>query len=146
MIIKCLHGFYLFEETEVGEVSEFMRLTGLNLVSRDSYFTFSSLLDVENYSLKGKSIGSAIGLKAFEGEPWEVFRANGLVYDFVNDLIVPISSIASQVRIEAGVNRLIANGLVMAGAFNQFGVQIKGYKGFYIRENAHWLLTEVTYE
>ena len=145
MIIKCVHGFFMFFETQVGQAADFIRLFGFDLVPRDDYFTFASLLDIPKYSLKGKMIGDYPALKTFEGEVWEVFEANGVVYNFATDLIVPISSLTLNNQVNFSGDRFVSPGLLLPGSLNQGGDRIKGYSAWFNRENSSWYYSEVNY-
>ena len=145
MIIKNLNGYYIFEETTKGQVADFMKLFGVELVRREGYFTFPKLAQIPKYSLKGKAIGESLAIKTFAGEPWEVFEANGLVYDFANDVIVPIDTITYTAQITDVGDYLLASGLLVSGTFNQFGVKVKSFMGWHARNRTDWLYSEVDY-
>jgi hypothetical protein len=145
MKLKCLHGFYLFEELKPGQVSDFSSLTGFELVPFGTKFTFAELQDIENYSLIGKSIGTFPATKTFAGEPWEVFEANNLVFNFASGLIVPIQTITSRAIIEQAGNRYISPGLLLAGSFTNTAQRVKSYTAHYSRDTQRWLYSEIDY-
>ena len=145
MRVKCLHGFFIFEELRIGQVSDFMEMSGLVLSPWRNYFTFEALAASENYSLQGSLYGQIVATKTFAGEPWEVFEANQIVYDFVTGLVVPIAAITQSVRLEVAGNRFISPGLILPGSITRTGSRIKNYSGFYSRDTKRWLYSEVDY-
>lgn len=146
MRIRCLHGFFIFSEDFQGDISDFISLTGLPLVpySKEKEYTFERLADIENYSLLGKNILEFPAIKTFSGKPWEVFEANGVVYDFSQDLIVPIESIAATTEVLTAGNVLWSNGLLLPGMITDKG-RVKNYDCHYTFGRARWQYTEVTY-
>lgn len=145
MKIKCLHGYYIFTEENVGEISDFMALTNLKIVPREEYFTFDKIKSAPQYSLIGKPISGLNAIKSSQGNPWYVFEKNGFVYDFIIDQMRPIQSLENIVDINKAGNRFYANGLILAGSVNQFGLRVKNYSGFYSRSTGTFLYSEVTY-
>lgn len=145
MKIKCLHGFFMFEETRVGQVFDFMSYTGFRLVPRESYFTFETLQEAPKYSLNKKPVLGVPAIKTFEGEPWEVFEANGLVYDFTLDLVRKIETVTLQTQIQTAGNRFISPGLILPGSINQNGQRVRDFSGYFSRDTLKWLYTEVSY-
>lgn len=146
MRVKCLHGFFIFEETRVGQVSDFMSLTGLSIVPWRDQFTFEPLAEAPAYSLLGKEIFGVPATATFEGEPWEVFEANGLVYDFVEGLVVPIQSVTQVTAIKLAGNRFISPGLILPGSLTDEG-RVKDYAAWFSRDRSplSWLYSEVGY-
>ena len=146
MRVKCRHGFFIFEETRVGQVSDFMSLTGLKLVPWRDEYTFETLADAPEYSLTGKDLLGIPAVATFEGQPWEVFEANGFVYDFVQDLVVPIASIIQTTRVQRAGNRFISPGLILPGSLTDEG-RVKDYAAWFSRDRSplSWIFTEVGY-
>lgn len=146
MKLKCYHGHYRFFETDVGEISDLMRRTGLTLVPVDDYFTFEEMASAPKYSLAGKNLINIPAVKTFEGEPWEVFEANEFVFDFTKGLVVPIASVTIETVISAAGNRYVVSGggLLLAGSFTQYG-QVRDFSAWYNSDRLSWLYSEVTY-
>lgn len=142
---KCLHGFFIFEETNVGQISDFMSLTGLELVPWESAFTFAFIAAAPNYSLAGKNLLGIAATKTFAGKPWEVFQANGFVYDFDQGLVRPIEATSAVVSIEAAGNRFVSPGLIMPGSMTANGDRVIDYSAWYLPSRQRWLYSEVTY-
>lgn len=145
MRLRCIHGYFIFQETKVGQIADYMSLTGLSLVSRDDYFTFESLQEAPEYSLAGKSYLGVPAIATYEGNPWEVFEENGLVYNFATDLVVPISTIVQKTIINLAGNRYTSPGLILPGSLTDEGLRVKGYAAWYSRDRQSWLYTEVDY-
>lgn len=145
MKLKCLHGFFLFEETQIGQLSDFVSLTGFSLAPFGRYYTFDDLADLEDYSIIGKPIGTFTALKTFAGKHWEVFEANEVVYDFSKGLILPIQSITTKAIVEQAGNRYISPGLILPGSYTVTGQRVKSYSAFFSRDTERWLYSEVEY-
>jgi len=143
--IICQHGYFTFQELRTGQVSDFMSRYGLELVSKGRDFTFSALESVPNYSLKNKLLMGNLALVNFEGEPWQVFEKNKLVYDFDLGLVVPISSITQVVTIDEVGNKFISPGLIKPGSTTAGGQRVKDYSAWFSRDTLTFLYTEVAY-
>src|SRR5687768_4529956 len=91
--LRALHGYFIFEETQSGQISDYMSLTDFSIVPVGRYYTFEALELAPRYSIQAKSLLGVPALKTFEGEPWEVFEENEIVYDFRDGIVKPISSI-----------------------------------------------------
>jgi hypothetical protein len=114
MKIRCIHGYFQFQETKAGELSEFIGLfPNHDFVSVDDYFTFSFLSDVPTHSIPGADFKGLPAVETFEGKPWEVMRVNEFVYDFNNNLMVPINAVVQSVKIQVASNYLLASGLIL---------------------------------
>lgn len=145
MKLKVIHGYFMFTETTVGQVSDFMSLTGLKLAPRDGYYTFETLLNAPLYSLKGKKIITYPAIKTFEGEPYEVFEANGVIYDFNADEIKPILSIKQNTVIKTAGNYFVSNGLILPGSVTADGSRVRDYSAWFSRKTLAWNYSEVSY-
>lgn len=145
MKVKCLHGYFIFEETQIGQISDFMSVTELELVPIKNYYTFSALELAPDYSLVGKTLLSTVATETFAGYPWEVFEANGFVYNFNTDLILPILTITNVVKIELAGNRFISPGLIVPGSLTADGERVKNYSAYWSRDTFRWLYSEVEY-
>lgn len=145
MKIKCLHGYFIFEETAVGQISDFCSLTGLELSPKNNYYTFTDLLDAPNYSIEGAALMDTVSRETFEGEPWDVFEANSVVYNFQTGLVELIETITNIVKIELAGNRYITPGLILPGSRTSDGEQVKNYSAYFSRQTLRWLYSEVEY-
>ena len=149
MKIRCLHGYFIFEESNPSQVSDFMRYSGLEIVPKGPYYTFADLEDAPEYTFKNRPI--EIGLTPlpatanFAGKPWEVLEANEMIYDFATGILRPITSITQVVSIDDGSNRYVAPGLILPGSITVEGLRVKDYAAWYSRNTQRFLYTEVTY-
>lgn len=145
MRVRCIHGYFIFEETRVGQISDFMSYFGLTLFPKDNYYTFEKLLEAPKYSLIGKPILGVNAIHTFEGEPWEVFEANELIYDFTLDLMRPISSVTQNTVVKLAGNRFYSPGLILPGSLNSEGQRVRDYVAWFSRDRLTWLYSEVSY-
>jgi hypothetical protein len=143
--IKCLHGFFLFTETQVGQVSDFIKGTEIELVAENDYFTFEKLIDAPHYSLVGKPYIGAVITSSLEGKPWEIMRENNLVYNLTLDLVVPLLSITQIVSVLNGGNKYLSNGLIQPGSLTTSGQRIISYTAWYNRGTQRWKFSEIEY-
>lgn len=143
MRVRCLHGYFIFDETRSGQLSEFMSLTeGYELTRVGDRYIFSDLEEAPRYSLKNGELLNTVATVNFEGEPWEVFEANGLVYNFETGLLVPITSITQTISIDVAGNRYISNGLILPGSITADGDRVKDYSAWLTR--GRWYYSEVS--
>lgn len=140
-----MHGFFIFSETTVGQISDFMSLTQIELVPFGKAFTFKALEAAPSFSLAGGDLLGTPATKTFEGEPWEVFEANGVVYDFTKGLMVPITSVVNTVKIELAGNRYLSAGLILPGSLTDEGDRVRDYSAWYLPSRGRWLYSEVGY-
>lgn len=145
MRLDCKHGFFIFQETKAGQISDYMSLSGATLVEKDNYYTFEALKDAPKYSLTGKPYLGIPAVATFEGNPWEVFEENEFVYDFTTGLVRPLISIVQRVSIAVAGNKFISNGLILPGSFTDAGKRITGYSAWYSRDRLTWNYSAVYY-
>lgn len=145
MRIKCLHGYFIFEETKVGQISDFMSRYGFSLVPVGTYYTFEAIAETPRHSIAGKTIFGIPALQTFEGEPWEVFEANEIAYNFSLGLVLPMSSMFQVTRIEKSGNKFISPGLLLPGSTTEGGQRVRDYTAWYSRDTLKFLYSEVVY-
>lgn len=145
MKVRCLHGFFIFEEIKAGEVSDFMRYSGLKISPSGPFFTFDFLKSAPRYSIGGAPYLGFTALENFEGEPWEVFEANGIIYDFTLGVIKPIESVTTIAPLKTAGRRFISNGLILPGSLTEEGERVKDYAAHYSLETLRWLYSEVSF-
>lgn len=146
MEIKCLHGFFKFTEHAEGEISQFASLFDLDLVLQDDYFTFDSLSEAPRYSIAGSTYLGAPATETFEGDPWQVMKQNELVYDFLNDVVVPIATIIQSVTLDLIDYYYLSNGLMLPGSVTDDGFRVTDYSAWYSFDEATFKYSEVEYE
>ena len=145
MKIRCVDGYFMFREQRVGEISDFISLFKLDLVSKEDYFTFAVLADAPNYALAGAPYLNATAIKTFAGRPWEVMRENDLVYNFETGKLVPLLSVTRMVQIDVAGNYLFSQGLILPGSMNKAGQHLTDYVGWFSKETMKFKYSEVTY-
>lgn len=144
MRVECIHGYFKFFETRPGQISEFVSRYGLDISRSDDHFTFESLVEAPDFSLPGGEFLGAATTAAFEGKPWEVMRANSLVYDFTKDLVVPIASIIRPAKLSLSGKFYVSDGMILPGSVTEDGSRVKDYAAFY--ENLTFRYSEVGHE
>lgn len=145
MKVECLHGFFIFKETRVGQISDFMSLTGLSLVKWRDAYTFEAIAEAPGFSIVTKPILGIPATATFEGEPWEVFEENGIVYDFGKGIVSPIATITQSVKIKLAGNRFVSSGLILPGSLTVDGKRVKDYSAWFSRDTLRWLYSAVEY-
>lgn len=145
MKLNCLHGYFIFNETKMAQVSDFMNYTGLPLVSKDDYFTFQGKDSVPEFSLKDAPFMGVIATKNFEGPPWELYEENGFVFNFLTGLMQPITSITQVCQIKAAGDYFVSNGLILPGSVTADGSRVKDYSAWYSRDSQNWRYSEIVY-
>lgn len=147
MRIDCLHGYFKFTETKSGQISDYVSLTGAKLVSKENYFTFDYIKEAPLYSLAAKPYLGVPAIKTFEGYPWEVFEANGLIFDFQLNIVRPILTVVNRVKIQAAGQYYVSNGLILPGSITDDGKRVKGYSAWHSRQRSvsAWHYAEVQF-
>lgn len=146
MQIRCDHGYFFFRESKVGQISAFMSIFGLDLVAKDDYYTFETLFDSDDFSIKGSEYLGSVATVTYAGRPWEVMRENGLVYDFTQDLVVPIETIVTTVEISEAANYFLSPGLILPGSVRDDGSRVTDYSAWYLFDSAKFKYSEVNFE
>lgn len=146
MKLTCSHGYFRFDEMIAGEVSHFASLFGFAMARVSDYFTFSALAAAPTYSLPGKLYLNVPATKAFEGRPWEVMRANGLVYDFSRRLVVPIATVTASAQLELAGNFYITTGMILPGTIMDGGKRVKDYAAHFSFDRMNFRYSEIGYE
>lgn len=145
MKINCVHGFFTFEETRAGELSDFVSLFGLELARRGSLFTFAALAEAPVYSIKGAPLLDATAIETFEGDPGEVFRKNAVVYNYDLGQVVPIASITSTVQVKQALNYFVTGGtgLILPGSLTDGGKRVTDYAAHFSIDQMKFKFSEV---
>ena len=136
----------MFREHQAGEISRFMSLTGLELVSRDDYYTFDFLSSAPEYSLAGGTYLGGVCTTTVEGEPWEIFRANSLVYNFRSGIVESIESVTELIELQQTANYFLSSGLIVPGSVTEDGSRVRDYAAYYIFDQARFKYSEVSFE
>jgi len=143
MKIECNNGFFIFTELKVGQVSDFMRYSGLELVKWRNAYTLSGLEEIKEYSIAGTPLLNLVANTTYQGEPWEIFDQNGIVFNFLTGLAVPFLSITQSIKLSIAGNKYISNGLILPGSLTPEGKRIKSYSGYFSRDTLNFNYSEV---
>lgn len=146
MKISCLHGYFIFEETEAGQISKFVSRYGLDIALNGDHYTFTDLVDAPKYSIAGSTYLNAVAKTTYEGEPWEVMRQNELVYNFSTGLVVPIATIAQSFNLSTAGNYFVSNGLIVPGSVKDDGSRVRDYSALYNLRGVPFKYSEVGFE
>lgn len=145
MKIKCLSGFFIFEETALGEMGRFASIFELDLAPwRGNLFTFEALKDAPLYAIEGNTYLGEIVSTTYEGEPWEIFDKNNLVYNFTINKVVNKSTITQPVDIKTGLYSYSTNGLILPSSIMDDGRRVKDYSAWYSFGYNQFKYSEVT--
>lgn len=144
MKIECIHGYFKFTESRAGDVSSFVSRYGLEIVREGDHFTFAGLAGAPDYSLPGGEFLGCATTECFEGEPWEVMRANGLVYDFNSGEVVKIETIIQVAKIQASGKFYVSQGMILPGSLTEDGERVTDYAAFF--DNLSFRYSEVSSE
>lgn len=146
MKLICSHGYFKLEEFTQGEFSDFMSYSGLAIERNGDHFTFDGLVDAPKYSIAGGKYLGCPTTETFEGEPWEVMRANGLVYNFSNGTVVPIETVLTSVHLSSAGNFYDAGGMIQPGSVTDDGKRVTDYAASFSIGQLAFRYSEVTSE
>jgi hypothetical protein len=118
-------------ERGAGELSKFMKLYGSRIVPKEDYFTFETIQNCPNLSIEGADYLGNVATETFEGEPWEVMQANGLVYDFERDEMLPKAGVSNRVSYILTGRYYVSQGLIVPGSLTQTGDRILSFTAWY---------------
>lgn len=143
MRITCLHGYFKFQDDRAGEVSKFASRYGLDLEPVDDYYTFAGLVGAPDFALAGKTYLDAVTTKTFAGKPWEVMRANGLVFNFALGTVVPIATITTISKIDQVGNYYFSPGLILPGSLTDEGSRVTDYAAWFSFESLRFKYSSI---
>lgn len=146
MKIECIHGYFKFTETDPGQLSQFESRFGFDLERSGDHFTFADLVDPPLYSIAGDTYLGSPALVTFAGEPWDVMRENGLVYNFALGLVVPIATVLVAPKIQQAGYAFVSNGMLLPGSIMEDGSRVTDYSAFYISTLAQFKYSEIGLE
>lgn len=127
MRIDCLNGYFKITEAYAGDAARFSRLFSVKLVRVEDFITFEGLKDCPEYSVKGSSFLGATATATYAGKPWEVFKANGFVYNFQTGLIIPAAQVVTRVALYQSLNYYFTQGLLLPGSILFEGQKVSSY-------------------
>jgi hypothetical protein len=146
MKIDCRNGFFIFNEDRAGQIADFIRWSGLELVKWRDAYTFSGLELAPEYSILGTPFFNLVATATYQGEPWDLFEENAVVFNFLTGLVVPMATITQTVKLSQAGNKYIANGLFLPGSLLPDGKRIKSYSGYFSRDTLNFNYSEVEIE
>jgi len=145
MKIKCINGFFIFEPQTLTQLSDFIYLTGFNIVRFKDYYTFKILSELPNFSIKDLSFSNLTAKTTSEGEPWDLLDRNGFVYDFTLNQLRLFDSVTQVVDLRQAQSYFLSNGLIQPGALTIGGSKIKSYECFFSRTVNSFKYSEVVF-
>lgn len=145
MKIKCIDGYFIFEPQKLTQLSDFIYLTGFDLVRHKDFYTFRYLSELESFCVKGINFGNLTAKITYEGEPWDILNKNGFVYDFNLNALRDINGVTTVIGLRKAENYFISNGLIQPGSINGRGLKIKGYECYFSRAFNTFKYSEVTF-
>lgn len=144
--IDCVGGYFILREKRAGDISDLASLfKGLEFERVDGYFTFKALVNAPRYSIKGGKFLGAPCKVTIEGEPWNVMRANGLGFDFVQNKVVLLSSVVRIVEIAQAANYFLSQGLIVPGSVADDGLRVTDYAAHYLFNSNKFRYSEVSF-
>ncbi len=147
MKIDCLHGYFIFTEVQAGGLSDFLRLfPGFAFEKNGDHWTFAQLAEAPEYSVEG---GSWLGAKTkvtFSGKPWEIMRANELVFDFVEGRVRAIEEIDRPIAPYWAGSYYWAGGLILPGSIKADGSRVTDYSAWYLFSSGQFRFSAVKYD
>ena len=147
MRVLCRSGYYSFYPRNERDISRVCSFYKIELVLNNDHYTFESLKDLETYSIRGNLYSNALATKTVSGQPWEVMKANDLVYSIFLDKLVPKLSITLVAEIKEGNFYYISNsGLLQSGSFNSLGKKITSFDAEYYFDIHKLRIMSIEYE
>jgi hypothetical protein len=145
MIIRCIHGYFICYEQRTTEIAKFNTLFGSDLVPCQDYYTFQLLYEAKSYSLAGLPYLGTNATVNYEGSPWDVMAANGLIYNFESGHLVPILSITTKVDPKQARGYQFTTGLILPGSVDSQLNRISGYQAQFDFEFSRFDYTSIDY-
>lgn len=144
--INCLHGFFIFEESEPGQISRFTTLFGLSFARWREAFTFENLENAPTFAISGqKYLNAAVDL-TFAGEPWDIMKANGLVYNFGTGELIKKSEVKTLINLEQSGAYWLSSGLILPGSLLKDGRKIHSYNAHFSFNTLRFRYSGVDYD
>lgn len=146
MRVTCLNGYFIFTEDLLGEIAFFNSFYSQDLVAKNNYYTFSKLAVAPIYSVAPVPYLGVPTTKTYCGDPWEVMRENGIVYNFTLGLAQPKLSITSTTPLIRTAYGFRTNGLMQPGSFTSDLKRITGYQARVDLDTQGFDYTEIFYD
>lgn len=104
MKIFCDHGFYSFIPEDMDDQAYFEAATGYKLARFNNRLTFAPLAALADISIKGQPYGGVAANVNYCGEPWDIMRANGFVFDLAAQKLTDLAGITKKAELYPQVN------------------------------------------
>lgn len=104
VIITCRHGFYMFYPEDMDDRAYFEAATGFKLTECGGGLTFPALLEMGDVSIQGQPYGGLTANVNYCGEPEDVFRANGFVFDVSAQKLAVIGDVKKTLELYPQIN------------------------------------------
>jgi hypothetical protein len=131
MKVRCVHGYFFFEEDRTGQFSDFVNRFGLSILPNGDHFTFEALVGAPRYAIAGNTYLGAPATVTYEGEPWEIMRANQLIYNFETGLVQSLLAVTQLTPLRSTGRYFLANGLILPGSLTDEGSRVTDYSARY---------------
>jgi|WetSurMetagenome_2_1015567.scaffolds.fasta_scaffold733868_1 hypothetical protein len=147
MRIICRHGYLSFYPRRATDIAFFQNYFECDLERVEDYYTFSFLADAKRYSLKGKKYLNLTPTATFEGEVWDVFKAN----EFVTDITYGTLSLKGDISMVTDLPRLNYDFLspspvIQPGSVLKAGQKILSYDAEFSTDTMQLRVREFSYE
>jgi hypothetical protein len=147
MRVLCRHGHIAFFPRYEYEIFIYNDMFDASLERCGDYYTFPLLAEAPDFSLIGKSYLGLPALVRYEGNPWEIMRENGFVYNITLGTLVPKALITSSVNPKiCGEYSVINGAIIQPGSINFIGQKILSYDAEFLQENMELRIIEYSYE
>ncbi len=148
MKVRCVHGYFFFEEPRAGDISAFCSTYGFDLVPVDWYYTFEKLAEAPDFSFKNLKYidDTAIATETFAGKPWDVMRKNRLIYDFTDDTVKLIDTVIVSLAIDNAASYFYSTGLILPGSMDSLGQRVTDFSGHFPSDAVKFRYTEIGYD
>ncbi len=88
MRISCEHGYYSFWPDREEDLFLLVNYLNIELVKKNDYYTYPLLADLGDHVFKPNLYGKFPSDKNFAGNPKEIMKALGLVYNLATGTLV----------------------------------------------------------
>lgn len=149
MRIRCRHGFFSFDELAAGQLSRFIEIfSDLPTIVPDPLygFTFETLANAPTHVIAGNTFLGAPATVTIEGTPWEIMRANGLIYNYQTDTVGPIAAVTKRLELVTAAHYFLSPGLIIPGTVTDDGERVTDYAAWYQFDSGKFKYSEVTSE
>lgn len=132
MRVLCRSGHIAFFPRDASEISRFMSIYKVTLVRVNNFYTFDGIAAAKDYALENHSYLNLTASKTFEGEAWEIFKANNFVYDLTTNLLVLKTAVKAKVSLPLSGDYYISpNPVLQPGSVFSGGNKVMSYDGEY---------------